>query len=98
MPVRAKPYGEHEGFFSSQQSEIRFWWESNSVPAESTTLPGRASHLNHPAFRILLQNKAMDVVGLWLAPAVWDLGVGSTELLFLEQAASIILSSNKHAS
>jgi len=45
MPMRAKPCGEHsEGFFFSQQPEIRFWWDSNSGPAESATLPGWASH------------------------------------------------------
>ena len=53
MPERAKPCGEHsEGvFFLSQHSEIRFWWDSNSGPAGSATLPGRASQLNRSAFR-----------------------------------------------
>ena len=52
MSERTKPCGEHsEGFFFSQQPEIHFWWDLNSGPVRSTTLPDRASHLNRPAFR-----------------------------------------------
>ena len=41
---------QREVFFS-QQPKICFWWDSNSGPAGSTTLPGPASHLDRPAFR-----------------------------------------------
>ena len=40
MPERAKPCGEHsEVFFSLSSLKIRFWWDSNSEPAGSATLP-----------------------------------------------------------